>query len=60
MMLEVLIELLLLTTREPALKVKVDSAFKVLAVPEPVITLLSALLFIVANAPCAPVEPVAP
>ena len=33
------------------LKVNPDSAFKVFAVPEPVIILLSALLFIVANAP---------
>ena len=36
-----------LTVRVPALKVKVDSASNVFAVPEPVITLLSALLFIV-------------
>ena len=47
MMLDPDIVLLLLTTREPALKVKVDSPFKVFAVPDPVITLLSALLFIV-------------
>ena len=42
---------LLLILRVFALKVKVDSASNVFAVPEPVITLLFALLFIVANAP---------
>ena len=35
-------------------KVKLDSPSKVLAVPDPVITLLFALLFIVANVGCDP------
>ena len=53
------VSLALINSREE-LTVMLDSASKVFAVSEPVISLSFALLLIVANAPCAPVDPVAP